>query len=397
RRFRIPSFAPFAVLQSRVHEIWARFFSSSMKDDLRYAPSDCFETFPFPAGYETDPDLETVGQTYHDHRASLMDAANEGKPKPTTAFTNRTNAANRSHRLPELHDEMDRAVLRAYNWRDLAEELRRVMALVPPKELEGIMGAWSSEGINARNEIGLLVSKGYESWQRFDEEYRANADRIRSQDAGHAQWEDIANFLMKHAAERGPSTTRTSFVLRDQDVEAMEEQLATVKIGDAVFAVGELDGISSDPIVQQLALNVPLVAQKLREAFLPDRVAGAAYLTRPALLPGELPRGSFGLLGFLRQTLRSGERATEDRLSFHTYLMSADSTHPLELDRKLAFELIKRLHEASRIREPQPIGVEAAIEMAESTILQEMRRPSESDLAERIRHVVWPLAAIVVV
>jgi hypothetical protein len=34
--FAFDNFSPFAVLQSRVHEIWARFFSSSMKDDLRY-------------------------------------------------------------------------------------------------------------------------------------------------------------------------------------------------------------------------------------------------------------------------------------------------------------------------------------------------------------------------
>ena len=40
--------APFAILQSRVHEVWARFFGSTLKDDLRYTPSDCFETFPFP-------------------------------------------------------------------------------------------------------------------------------------------------------------------------------------------------------------------------------------------------------------------------------------------------------------------------------------------------------------
>ena len=84
----------------------------------------------------------------------------------------------------------------------------RVMALVPPKELEEFMGAWSSEGINARNEIGLLVSKGYEFWQRFDEKDRANADRIRSQDAGHAQWEDIANFLMKYASRTAAQTLR---------------------------------------------------------------------------------------------------------------------------------------------------------------------------------------------
>ena len=39
----------FSLLQSRVHEVWARFFASSMKDDLRYTPSDCFRTFPFPS------------------------------------------------------------------------------------------------------------------------------------------------------------------------------------------------------------------------------------------------------------------------------------------------------------------------------------------------------------
>ena len=46
--------AAFCALQSRPHEIWARFFGSSMKDDLRYTPSDCFETFPFPDGWDTE-------------------------------------------------------------------------------------------------------------------------------------------------------------------------------------------------------------------------------------------------------------------------------------------------------------------------------------------------------
>ena len=27
-----------------------------MKDRLRYTPSDCFETFPFPQNFETEPD-----------------------------------------------------------------------------------------------------------------------------------------------------------------------------------------------------------------------------------------------------------------------------------------------------------------------------------------------------
>ena len=95
-----------------------------MKDDLRYTPSDCFETFPFPPGYETDPALEAAGQTYHDHRAALMVAANEGMTKTYNRFHKSDERSEPIRRLRELHDEMDRAVLRAYGWDDLADELR---------------------------------------------------------------------------------------------------------------------------------------------------------------------------------------------------------------------------------------------------------------------------------
>jgi hypothetical protein len=118
------NFAPLCVIQSRVHEIWARFFSSSMKDDLRYAPSDCFETFPFPPRYGTDPTLEAAGQTYHDHRAALMVAANEGMTKTYNRFHKSDERGEPIRRLRDLHDEMDRAVLSPYGWPDLADELR---------------------------------------------------------------------------------------------------------------------------------------------------------------------------------------------------------------------------------------------------------------------------------
>ncbi len=120
--FAYPNYAPFAVLQSRVHEVWARFFSSSMKDDLRYAPSDCFETFPFPNGYETDPVLEEIGQGYLDHRASLMETTGQGMTKTYNAFHDATHRpSNAMAELRDRHAAMDAAILRAYGWDDLAE------------------------------------------------------------------------------------------------------------------------------------------------------------------------------------------------------------------------------------------------------------------------------------
>jgi hypothetical protein len=114
------NFAPFGCLQSRPHEIWARNFASSMKDDLRYSPSDCFESFPFPLRFQTSPKLEAAGQSYHDHRAALMVARNEGMTKTYNRFHDRSESSEDIARLRELHTAMDRAVLEAYGWHDLA-------------------------------------------------------------------------------------------------------------------------------------------------------------------------------------------------------------------------------------------------------------------------------------
>lgn len=99
-------------------------FLIDLGDGLAYAPSDCFETFPFTLGYETDPILEPTGQAYHDHRAELMVAADEGMTKTYNRFHKDSETSAAIQRLRELHDEMDRAVLRAYGWDDLAETLK---------------------------------------------------------------------------------------------------------------------------------------------------------------------------------------------------------------------------------------------------------------------------------
>jgi hypothetical protein len=115
-----------SILQSRIHEIWVRLFSSSMKDDLNYSPSDCLHTFPFPLDYETDPVLEAAGQNYHGHRAALMVEADEGMTKIYNRFHDQAERRPAIQRLRALHDDMDRAVLRAYGWDDLAGTLQPV-------------------------------------------------------------------------------------------------------------------------------------------------------------------------------------------------------------------------------------------------------------------------------
>ena len=42
-----------------------------MKDDLNYSLADCFETFPFPEGFESNLALERVGQEYYEFRSHI--------------------------------------------------------------------------------------------------------------------------------------------------------------------------------------------------------------------------------------------------------------------------------------------------------------------------------------
>jgi hypothetical protein len=159
--FTFEGFAALCTIQSRPHELWARRESSSMKDDLRYAPSDCFETFPFPAGFEVDSALEAAGGKYYEFRAALMQDLWQGltatynlfhapdhdaleslrtlygkrrlnpdwktKDKvpedttPLTLYSTPEKALEAIRELRRLHARMDDVVLRAYGWIDLAD------------------------------------------------------------------------------------------------------------------------------------------------------------------------------------------------------------------------------------------------------------------------------------
>jgi hypothetical protein len=116
----------FALLQARPHEVWARFFASTLEDRLRYTPSDCFETFPFPPGFETSSATEAAGQAYYDFRAALMVENDQGMTKTYNRFHDPAERSPGILRLRELHAEMDRAVLAAYDWDDLAERAEPV-------------------------------------------------------------------------------------------------------------------------------------------------------------------------------------------------------------------------------------------------------------------------------
>jgi len=145
---KFQEFKPFSIIQSTLHECWARKYGSSLETRLRYTNEDCFENFPFPQNLKVDQEkqLENIGFSYHDYRGKLMLGVKLGLTKtynlfhcnsitslainekdkqvqglqkhldktPNTISFNET--AKGIVKLRELHTEMDQAVLEAYGW-----------------------------------------------------------------------------------------------------------------------------------------------------------------------------------------------------------------------------------------------------------------------------------------
>lgn len=107
-----------AMLQSRAHASWVGLLSSSMKQDFRYATSDCFENYPFPQPDPRSeiPELEQVGERLYTARAEYMKSTNQGLTQTYNKLKDPGCNDADVVALRELHLELDRAVLAAYGW-----------------------------------------------------------------------------------------------------------------------------------------------------------------------------------------------------------------------------------------------------------------------------------------
>ncbi|UVF22801.1 hypothetical protein HPT29_027675 (plasmid) [Microvirga terrae] len=109
-----------ALLNSSPVDAWMWKYSSRMKLDLNFSPSDAVETFPFLSPSDMDC-LNKLGHEYLNARRAVMtDPAN---PIGLTRLYNRFHSAGdsdqRIENLRELHCGLDAAVMRAYGWEDI--------------------------------------------------------------------------------------------------------------------------------------------------------------------------------------------------------------------------------------------------------------------------------------
>lgn len=152
--FKINNFWFLAILNSTFHYEWCNFSSSALASTIRYNPSDCISNYPL-AKHNEKHDLElldSVGKSYHDHRAKFMTDIQLGLTKTYNLFHSNAITAQEVNgkdkqvaslikhlektentisfeeavtgilKLRELHVEMDHAVLEAYGWHAESED-----------------------------------------------------------------------------------------------------------------------------------------------------------------------------------------------------------------------------------------------------------------------------------
>jgi hypothetical protein len=128
----------YSVVQSSIHEQWARKYSGALATILRYSPTNCFATFPFPGNIweEQNSELEQIGEAYHTQRKALMlklwlglteiynlfhdpDLNEEKIAKKCKNPEDAPEGYRGIQKLRDLHTELDNKILKAYGWQDI--------------------------------------------------------------------------------------------------------------------------------------------------------------------------------------------------------------------------------------------------------------------------------------
>lgn len=111
--FALHDAAELTTLSSAPHTIWTLRYSSTMRTDVNYSPSDVFLTFPRP---RPTAELRELGERLDAERRALMLSRSWGL---TTTYNHVHDPADRDPAvvaLRDLHNDIDRAVMDAYGW-----------------------------------------------------------------------------------------------------------------------------------------------------------------------------------------------------------------------------------------------------------------------------------------
>jgi hypothetical protein len=114
--FATDSFAFLAFLNSSIHIAWTIRYTSTLRTDINYAPSDVLLTLPRP---KQTTELDVLGQQLDETRRDLMLSRSWGVTAVYKRVHNPDVHEPILQELRDIHVAIDEAVMRAYGWDDL--------------------------------------------------------------------------------------------------------------------------------------------------------------------------------------------------------------------------------------------------------------------------------------
>jgi superfamily II DNA or RNA helicase len=284
----------------------------------------------------------------------------------------------------------------------------RVMCLLPPEELQDVLiqdalGPFTSHD---QEQIARIVRDGYNKWRDFDEKFSLQQKQIHEQDPGLANWTDVADFLRTYGkADSIDGFATETFELKGGTVQPVASAAAVVKMPDGDFyACSDVGGMPvygpSGQIAKPVGLNLDDVQELMRRLAFPERPTGAAHLrwSDEAALPAALSATLFGLMSFVRQTvktdLKSGWSEVNSSLRVFHVVGVDEPVEMVQADKRLIVDGLLR----ATVRTKPATANELVARLAdlEDTLAQQLRRPTDAELAAGVRHAVMPVFVAIV-
>ncbi|MFG2137818.1 Eco57I restriction-modification methylase domain-containing protein [Streptomyces sp. NPDC048650] len=143
-----------ALLSSAPHYWWAIENAGTMKGDLRYAPTDVFETLVRP---QPTSRLHAAGLRLDAWRSDLMTARSMGLTDTYNLFHDESCQEADLVELRRIHREIDMAVIEAYGWDDLLDDSGQTAPADPTHETFPLDHGFHESDQGTRYTIGLLA------------------------------------------------------------------------------------------------------------------------------------------------------------------------------------------------------------------------------------------------
>lgn len=281
----------------------------------------------------------------------------------------------------------------------------RVMCLVPPEELQDVLlnAPQAPFNVAEQERIAEMVQRGFHTWRAFHERFGMQQREMRKQTPGLMTWNDVKDFACDYLnAEKVDGFKRQRFRASMGQVDAVEEDAVVLKLGSGqIVACGEAGGVPvygpGGSVAPSVGLNLPPFAETLRRLAFPRTPSGAAHLRWPEHIPAiwALP---FGVLVFLRQTIKAHHHGgwLEQGHCLFTYVLRIPSTVDL-VEGPQKGQLMRALFKATiRAKPGQDSDLMILLRDQQANLVQQLRRPSESEIGDGVRHAVTPLLAATV-